>query len=246
MPPKTQSPTSINTYLRCPRKYYIRYIKRLKSKPSIHLIRGAIVHQVIAQFSQTHNIDRISASQAQNTLLALFDERWQQQKPDIDRLPLRKKDVDAFYNESRQMLITWLTRHLTGEFTRPQVELRLTSPRHRLMGIIDAIFNANDTVTIVDYKTSAKATITQDIKVQMAIYALLYKENFGAVPHYVAVDFLKAGLTKRFRVTDALVKAAAKLCARIHKATRSTDETHYPCRCGGWCDKDFILENGPY
>jgi ATP-dependent exoDNAse (exonuclease V) beta subunit len=186
----------------------------------------------------------MSESQAQRALLALFDERWQQQKPDIDRLQLPQRDIDAFYNESRQMLITWLKRHLAGEFTRPQVEVRLTSPRHRLMGIIDAIFHANGTVTIVDYKTGAKAAITQDIKVQMAIYALLYTENFGVVPHYVAVDFLKAGLTKRFRVTEPLVKAAAKLCARIHDVTQSTDETHYPCRCGGWCDKDFILENG--
>jgi CRISPR/Cas system-associated exonuclease Cas4 (RecB family) len=52
MPKKYQSPTSINTYLRCPRKYYLRYIKGLKSKPSIHLIRGKAVHETIAQFIQ--------------------------------------------------------------------------------------------------------------------------------------------------------------------------------------------------
>ena len=52
MSKRFHSPTSINTYLRCPRKYYLRYIKGLKSKPSIHLVRGKAVHDAIAQFTE--------------------------------------------------------------------------------------------------------------------------------------------------------------------------------------------------
>ena len=51
---KILSPTSINTYLRCPRKYYLKYIKGLKEKPSIYLIRGKAVHDTIVKF---HKID---------------------------------------------------------------------------------------------------------------------------------------------------------------------------------------------
>ena len=45
IPERILSPTSINTYLNCPRKFYLRYIQRLKSRPTIHLIRGQIVHR---------------------------------------------------------------------------------------------------------------------------------------------------------------------------------------------------------
>jgi len=54
---KFLSPTSINTYLRCPRKYYLKYIKGLKEKPSIHLIRGKAVHDAIAKFHKSETQD---------------------------------------------------------------------------------------------------------------------------------------------------------------------------------------------
>ena len=43
---KYHSPSSINTYLRCPRKYFYRYIRKLKDKPSIHLIRGCVFRSI--------------------------------------------------------------------------------------------------------------------------------------------------------------------------------------------------------
>lgn len=46
------SPTAINTYLSCPRKYYLRYIKKRRTKPSIHLIRGSLVHKTIHAFHE--------------------------------------------------------------------------------------------------------------------------------------------------------------------------------------------------
>jgi ATP-dependent exoDNAse (exonuclease V) beta subunit len=213
----------------------------MKSKPSIHLIRGLAVHQAIAQFTKSHSTGDCRSENNRQVLLELFDDSWHRQKSAIDRLQLSRNEIGTYYSESRQMLSNWLKRYVSGDLKSPTVEVRLFSRRHRLLGVIDAIFSQSGTVTLVDYKTSAKAEITQDIKVQMAIYALLYKENFGTVPHYVAVDFLKPGFTQHFRVTEQLTHTAADLCARIHKATQSTDERHYPCRCGGWCDKDFIL-----
>jgi CRISPR/Cas system-associated exonuclease Cas4 (RecB family) len=245
MPPKTQSPTSINTYLRCPRKYFLRYIKGYKTKPSIHLITGLAVHQAIARFTVAHAADDLRSDDKQQVLLEMFDAGWQRQKGKLGRLQLSQGELADHYNASRQMLVTWLGRHPIGGIVRPEVEVRLFSRRHRLMGIVDAIFRQNGAVTLVDYKTGSKAEITRDIKIQMAIYVLLYKDNFGAAPHFVAVDFLKHSISRRFRVTEGLLQAAADICARIQEATQSTKEKDYPCRCGGWCEKDFIVENGP-
>ena len=44
---RVQSPSSIITYRQCPRKYYYHYIENLPTKPSIHTIRGKIVHSVL-------------------------------------------------------------------------------------------------------------------------------------------------------------------------------------------------------
>ena len=47
---RVESPSSINTFKQCPRKYYYVYVKKLETLPSIHLIRGKIVHSVLEDF----------------------------------------------------------------------------------------------------------------------------------------------------------------------------------------------------
>ena len=41
------SPSKINTYLKCPREFYYKYIAKLPEKKTIHLFRGTLVHQVL-------------------------------------------------------------------------------------------------------------------------------------------------------------------------------------------------------
>ena len=47
---RVQSPSSINTYFQCPRKYYYIYNMKLKTSPSIHLVRGLVAHKVLENF----------------------------------------------------------------------------------------------------------------------------------------------------------------------------------------------------
>jgi CRISPR/Cas system-associated exonuclease Cas4 (RecB family) len=140
------------------------------------------------------------------------------------------------------MLQGWLKRNLealqSGE-PKPKSEVKLFSHTHKVMGIIDAIHSRNGKVSLTDYKTGKMDTLTQDVKVQMAIYALLYQENFGTLPDVVVLDFLKFQKVKPFPVTDDFVHYAVKLCKEVHEKTISVDEKDYPCKCGGWCAKDF-------
>ena len=124
--------------------------------------------------------------------------------------------------------------------TKPETEVRLFSQRYRVMGIIDAIYKQNGKASLTDYKTSKKDELTQDIKVQMAIYALLYKENYGMLPDTIAIDFLKHEKAIPFKVTDEFSNHAIKICKEIHEKTSSVNEEDYPCKCGGWCEKDFL------
>jgi len=241
MPKKFQSPTSINTYLRCPRKYYLRYIKGLKSKPSIHLIRGKAVHETIAQFIE----NEIAVTEMKKRrLLELFNKYWHKQENEIQKLGLDSKTIDEFYFESQEMLLGWLERYLKKKHSRPKTEIKLFSRTHKVMGIIDAVFTDNGRILLLDYKTGKKNEITADIKVQLAIYALLYKENYRRMPDIVAIDFLKHQEERRFRASEKLIQYAAQICSDIHKKTISNTEKDYPCQCSGWCDKEFIMENG--
>jgi len=148
------------------------------------------------------------------------------------------------------MLTCWENKYTKAIIKKgiknPKTEVRLFSKKHGVMGIIDAVYAINGKVYIVDYKTGKKDTITQDIKAQMAIYALLYQEKFAERPYVIAIDFLKPQTIRRFKVTDNLIDNAINLCRTIHVKTLSDNESEYPCTCGGWCDRDMLRENEGY
>jgi len=239
---KFLSPTSINTYLRCPRKYYLKYIKGLKEKPSIHLIRGKAVHDAIAQFHKSEMQEPKDFEGAKIDLLSLFNHSWISQEEQIEALGLPEKTLNEYYHESAEMLLGWLKRNLANPQNRnlrTQAEVKLFSQGHRVMGVIDAIHSANGKVSLTDYKTGKIDILSQDIKVQMSVYALLYRENFGALPDQIILDFLKFQQAKPFPVTEDFAQYAENICKKIHEKTSSRDEKDYPCKCRGWCEKDF-------
>jgi CRISPR/Cas system-associated exonuclease Cas4 (RecB family) len=239
---KFLSPTSINTYLRCPRKYFLKYIKGLKEKPSIHLIRGKAVHDALAKFHKTEIQDPRDLERTKIELLTLFNHSWIAQEEEIESLGLPEKTLDEYYHESAEMLLGWLKRNLEALQNggpKPKSEVKLFSQNHRVMGIIDVIHSQNGKVSLTDYKTGKIDILSQDIKVQMSIYALLYRENFGTLPDQIILDFLKFQQAKPFPVTDDFVQYAERICKKIHGKTSSVDEKDYPCKCHGWCAKDF-------
>ena len=243
MTTKFLSPTSINTYLRCPRKYYLKYIKGLKEKPSIHLIRGKAVHDSLARFHQTSREKFDTFKEMKSELLSLFAHAWVEQEGELRKLDLPEVALNEYYHESLEMLTSWLKRNIKAVGNgkaKPETEVRLFSQRYRVMGIIDTIHNQSGKATLTDYKTGKKEGLTQDIKVQMAVYALLYRDNYGILPDSIVIDFLKHDKAIPFKVTDEFSDHAIKICKEVHAKTSSGNEEDYPCKCGGWCEKDFI------
>ena len=47
------SPSKINTYKKCPREFYYKYIKKIPEKKTIHLFRGTLVHKVLEDLFKT-------------------------------------------------------------------------------------------------------------------------------------------------------------------------------------------------
>jgi CRISPR/Cas system-associated exonuclease Cas4 (RecB family) len=139
------SPTAINTYLYCPRKYYLRYIKRLKSKLSIYLIRGNVVHKAIEKFHQKSGPDlkQTSLYNLASRLLRLFQTVWNQAKSEIGALKLGDEKIAGFCRESRLMMINfsqWLFNR--GLPSATKTEVKLISRSLGLMGVIDAVYDS--------------------------------------------------------------------------------------------------------
>ena len=241
------SPTAVNTYLSCPRKYYLRYIKRHKTKPSIHLVRGLIVHQALHEFNknQPKILHGLPKEMIEQELLNNFKMKWRQAESSLNSLGLSEDELRFYHDDSRKMMINF-----SNWFSRPDTspavscELKIFSNSMRVMGIIDAVHESGDEVYLVDYKTSKHAKITSDIMRQAAIYALLYKDRYGKAPDEVRIHFLKdTGDPQSIGIDEETLEYGKILIESTRKNTQSMDEESYPCKCGGYCERDFV-QNG--
>lgn len=230
------SPSSINTYLSCPRKFYLRYIEKLKSKPSIHLLRGSLVHRALQMINKMEG--KIDPSEAQ----ALLQRLWSESDASFRALKLPAGVTDQYLEQSKLMVadyVSWLADSPLGKAT--YVEQRLYARTPSLMGVVDAGHKVDDGVILVDYKTSKKAEITADVWRQAGLYALLWQEWTGHAPREIWIHFLvEANDPKVIQVGQDLIEGANELVKEIHHKTQSLVEADYPCSCGGWCEREFM------
>jgi CRISPR/Cas system-associated exonuclease Cas4 (RecB family) len=248
---RVESPSSINTFRQCPRKYYYQYVERLPTGTSIHLIRGGLVHKVLEDFFELTFEDLTSATTRflHFRLLSLFTRYWKKATPDLDRLGLPPAELQAYHDETILMLQRWFDRFkdrlrqrmtLGKDFASafkeltPRREEEYLSEEFFVKGYIDVVHELDGTVVVMDYKTSSKDVITDEYRLQLAIYALLYEGKHGSRPHYVGIDFLK-GMEQLLPVDDDLLLHARVAIEQIHGHTLSNALDDYPQRPSPLC-----------
>jgi CRISPR/Cas system-associated exonuclease Cas4 (RecB family) len=241
---KILSATAINMYLRCPRKYYLRYIKKLRTKTSIFLIRGSIVHKTIEKFNQNQPaiFQKLPEKMVRYELIRTFNDLWETANDRLNALGLSSEQLGFYHDDSERMLVNfskWFCQSTLAPATK--TELKLFSNNLGLMGIIDAVHKNDEKDILIDYKTSKQAKITDDIRRQAALYALLYKDKFKKVPESVRIHFLtEPGEPQIIYIDEHLLEYGNVLIDHVREMTVSTSKKSYPCKCGGYCERDFI------
>ncbi len=256
-----ESPSSILSYLQCPRKYYYRYVKRLEQKPSIHLILGSAVHSAIEAFHKSQRgqlqEDAFFGS-LRPSLMRTLSREWRRNYPTIQRIGLKPWEESAYFRQGMMMLEKFYRHHMeavrdfqhrsgktfseTFDTLRPKSELKIYSHRLGVMGVIDAVEYNHGKISIIDYKTSKKTDLDGECMIQLSILALLYTEHFGRKPDSVGIHFLKNGV-KTLPVIPGVLEFGERTCLRFRWVTNTDDINAYPqkktCLCKyrtGQCD----------
>ncbi len=248
---RIQSPSSINTFRQCPRKYYYRYIAGLPSRPSIHLIRGKVAHAALENFFDA-DIAQIPDDGFFFTMKVVLRERfkdaWRAAAGEFAQLELSPERLQGYHDETWRMMENYFsyfedkTRYFlrflplreAWEAVKPQREVHFESKQHCVHGFVDAIHDEDGKTLILDYKTSRKSVLTPEYRLQLGIYALMYEERFRT-PDLVGIYFLKSGKEVLLDVTPGLIEDARAAVEATHRATRSKDINDYPRRPGPLC-----------
>ena len=242
MTKRGESPSSINTFKQCKRKYFYQYIEKLPVLSNIHQIRGNIAHSTLENF---YNIDITQfteenfAGKCREAIQKLFLHYWKQSQEKLHVLKLSQDQERFYFEETMLMLMNW-TNHFVVDLTKviqqkkltpqeafqeltPLREKEYTSEGHSVRGFIDAIHAVDDEIWIIDYKTNATFEVKESIKLQLAIYSLLYFEKHGKMPSKVGVFFLRHKL-RLMPVDSDLLELAKKEIEKIHQHTTKTNQ----------------------
>jgi putative RecB family exonuclease len=242
MAKRVESPSSINTFKQCPRKYYYNYIEKIPTGTNIHCVRGNIVHSALENFYDLdleYFEEDSFETQFKIGIQRMLMEQWAAYKEELDKLDMSKLELRQYFEESIMMLLNW-SDHFLKEFSEelpkhnnslqetfkaltPQRELEYRSEKHSIRGFIDAIHEKNGEIHIVDYKTNKKPELKASIKLQLAIYAMLYKEKHGVLPKKVGAFFVRDTL-KMIEANDFMVENAIAEIEAIHEHTSKTED----------------------
>ncbi|MBS3136594.1 PD-(D/E)XK nuclease family protein [Candidatus Woesearchaeota archaeon] len=252
MPKRVQSPSSINTYRQCPRKYYYQYIMKLPTKPSIYLVRGSIVHEVLESFF-TLRIELFEKGNHREGFMSFVSSclarSWKHSKKSLDSLHILPGEMEHYFIESHEMLRNFVDgfcsklerkmaegKELANAFMElsPRVEEEIIDEGLSVKGFIDAVHDSPGSVVIMDYKTSNKMDITGEYRLQLAIYALLYMNKYGRMPDKVGINFLRFG-ELLLDVDKSLLSYAKSEIMLIHERTLSGEIADYPRKVSALC-----------
>ena len=260
---KYESPSSINTYKQCPRKYYYSYIAKYPRLPSIHLIRGNVAHTVLEHFYDIsdEDLDKIEINDYEIVLRTrikiLLKSFWFRNIEKFRKLDLSNDQHLFYFRETQEMLQTWIGIFIKKLKTQiedvgnlrdafrlmvPVREKEFVSEAFKIRGFIDVIEDIDNKIRLMDYKTSKNPHINEAYRLQLAIYSLLYYEQHGKLPDEVGIYFLKHN-EQSFPADKQLMEFAKQECRIMMENTRTDDIKDYPkkesplCRFStGQCD----------
>ena len=257
---RLESPSSINTFKQCKRKYFYSYKLELPRTDSIATLTGKAVHEALENFYKI-NTSEITKNNYQtllrHELMHLFNNAWTKALPNLIKLENDKETIRAYYQDCFLMLDNFIRDFLSSLSSvingssfedafnklKPKTEVFFQSEKHQVRGYIDAMLNFNNEVYIIDYKTSSRDHVSEEYELQLAIYALMFNEMYGKLPDKVGLHFLRHGTKKFLDVNQELIEKAKKECEFVHLKTISNDIADYEknpsplCRWkNGQCD----------
>jgi DNA helicase-2/ATP-dependent DNA helicase PcrA len=120
-------------------------------------------------------------------------------------------------------------------------EFGFTLGRDRVIGRWDRVDVSGEQVVIIDYKSSdirqpKEATRRARESLQLAIYALAYRQMYSQIPTRVELHFLESGLIGATQETEEEIEKTAEIIKEVAAGLRARDYTAKPSYMAcGYC-----------
>jgi CRISPR/Cas system-associated exonuclease Cas4 (RecB family) len=193
------TPTRLNTWLLCPLKFQIRYVRGIKEPTSPSRFLGQRVHDSLAFFYCNRQAGRnVSEAEVAQHLLDSWNEAVIAEEMSFDS----DEDMRALSGQAVRLVHTYLAQLDPSEgqpfAVESPLECPLVDPKTgeylgvALFGVVDLALDTRTGPVLVDFKTSARAGAPLPIahEVQLSCYAYAFRQVFGEIERRVEIRSL--------------------------------------------------------
>jgi len=266
------SPSKIVTFNKCPRKFWYKYVLKIKEPPTPSTVRGTVFHKVLERFYDVidvkklknkswpelaetfkqllHNLSMIEWSKLTPEQLSLFDdvEGWKKETQEfLDFFAVKEAyRVSDFIKNNGLVSDEWFETSFHTVFKpRSQEEYIDFEDVH---GYLDKTINLfGKGVGVVDYKTSKTPlphVIDDSHLLQLKTYAYLFTRKNGFLPKHLSVYYARTGESVYYPVTEKDLIEVKELIDKIKSLPR--DESYFPGKVSRLCEYCFYRAQCPY
>lgn len=184
-PPPTRdylSYSAVRTFQGCPLKYRFRYIDGLpEDRVASSLVFGSAIHAAVEFYFTQQLAGEVEPDL--NGLLAVYQQSWRDRSQQEVRFN-KSETADSLHSLADRMLEAFLASDLTkqkGRIVGIEEELRgeLSPELPDLLGRVDLLLETDDSVIVLDFKTSRSSWSDQqaeDQSEQLLLYADLVRK----------------------------------------------------------------------
>jgi putative RecB family exonuclease len=210
--PKSLSPSRLQDFQSCPRKYQHASIERIPQPASYASAKGRFVHFIFEQLHQLPPAERTIDRTREFVAPAIEAVLTEDVRNDIE---MDEAMLTKLLKETGSIITTYFEMEDPRTINHEGVELRLgvNIDGTPLFGILDRLDRDDDgQLVIVDYKTGALPNRNYDTSTfaNAELYAALCEAKLGEQPKKIRLLYVAQGETIERNVTEVIVKARAQ------------------------------------
>lgn len=229
--PKSLSPSRLQDFQACPRRYQYASVERLPQPASYAAVKGRFVHYVFEQLLRDEAPLR-TIERARHFVPAAIDAVLTESVR--EDLAMDDAMLERLLTETDQIISTYFAMEDPRTVHHEGVELRLgvTIEGAPLFGILDRLDREDDgELVIVDYKTGSVPKRDYDSKTfaNAELYAALCEASLGERPTKIRLLYVAQGEKLERGVSDVVTRARASAAsAAWERINRYYDDGEFP------------------
>ena len=199
--------SQLSMFNECPLRWKLNYVDDLSiSEPSIHLLFGTAMHEVIQTWLEVMYHDSIKNADKLNLEQRLHDKMYEQFKLDKEaygKNPCTLEEMKEFFNDGVAIL-DFVKKKRADYFQKRQYELVgcevpievMLKKDIKMVGYLDIVLRhkPTDTITIIDIKTSTRGwnkwmKADKNKTQQLLLYKQFYSKQYGTPIENIDVEY---------------------------------------------------------